>query len=370
MKIAVVTACTSTLPNYRLDMVKEFKFRGHEVIVFGDEPEGQWATYFAKLGIGYREYFVSRNGLNPLHDMRTKNELKQLFFDEKIDCVWTYQVKPNIYGCLAAAEAGIKNVYAMMGGTGSVFHSSDLKSRFAKAIVTAEYRMAYRQVTKVFFQNTEDRDLFESLGIVSRDKVVLTRGSGVNLSHFRYAPLPQSDSFLFVGRLVRGKGVFEYLEAARIVKKAHPQAQFHLVGPFDANPTSLQPEQLDSYIEDGTVEFHGEQRDVRPFLEKCSCFVLPSYYGEGTPKSCLEAMATGRPLIVADAVGSREVLAHGDNGILVKPKSVDSLAHAMMRMIEDRQTSERMSKESRRIAETVFDVRAVNSVICNTMGIG
>lgn len=194
----------------------------------------------------------------------------------------------------------------------------------------------------------------------------------MNLERFPQCPLPEDPSFLFVGRMVRGKGVFDYLEAARIVKAGHPEASFHLVGPFDSNPTSLSPEELRPYVEEGTVEYHGEQppEAVQGFQRSCSVFVLPSYYGEGTPKSALEAMATGRPLIVADAVGCREVVRDGVNGFLVPPRDPRAIAGAMEALLSDEKLMRRMAERSRHMAKETFDVNKVNGVICETMGLG
>lgn len=369
MKIAIITAATISIPRFRIDMIDEFVKRGAQVVVFGDEPAEEWDPYFAEHGVFYRAYRVSRNGTNPASDMRTMRELGSLFKEERPDKVFTYQAKPNIYGALAAHRAGIEEVYAMMGGLGSVFRSKDAKSRIVGTVVGAEYRVALKRARKVFFQNEEDVDLFASRGIVDRGKVVMVRGSGVNLNRYPRRPLPQKPSFLFVGRLVRGKGVLDYLDAARIVKRARPDAEFHLVGPFDTNPTAVNKDELRPYVEDGTVVYHGEQKDVRPFLEACSCFVLPSYYGEGTPKSALEAMATGRPLIVADAVGCREVVRDGSNGFLVPPRDPAALAEAMVTVVADGGRLEAMAEVSRAMAEEVFDVRKVNGTICETMGL-
>lgn len=369
MRIAVVTAATNTIPRFRIDMIDEFIRRGAEVAVFGDEPESSWDAFFADHGISYFSYRVSRNGTNPVSDLSTLNELRLLFKRVKSDKVFTYQAKPNIYGAIAAHQAGVNDIYIMIGGLGSVFRAKDLKSRAIGAVVGMEYRTALRYASKVFFQNKEDLELFSSRGIVSSDKAVMTRGSGVNLTQFPACELPDIDSFLFVGRLVRGKGVFDYLDAARIVKTRYRDAQFHLVGPYDTNPTALKPEDLQPYIEDGTVEYHGEQSNVQPFLRASSCFVLPSYYGEGTPKSALEAMATGRPLIVADAVGCREVVRNGENGFLVPPKDSASIADAMKKLIEDKSLQRHMAAKSRLLAEDLFDVQKVNETICETMGI-
>lgn len=367
MRVAVVTAATNTIPRFRIDMIDEFIHRGAEVIVFGDEPESSWKAFFASRSVSYFSYHVSRNGINPISDLGTLNELRSLFKKTKPDKVFTYQAKPNIYGTIAAHQAGINDVYVMMGGLGSVFRAMDLKSRAIGAVVGLEYRAALRYASKVFFQNKEDVELFSSRGIVASDKVAMTRGSGVNLSQFPACELPDIDSFLFVGRLVRGKGVFDFLDAARIVKSRYREAQFHLVGPYDTNPTALKPEDLQPYIEDGTVEYHGEQKNVQPFLKASSCFVLPSYYGEGTPKSALEAMATGRPLIVADAVGCREVVRNGENGFLVPPMNPAAIADAMEKLILDGRLKTRMAKNSRVIAEELFDVKKVNQTICMAM---
>lgn len=369
MKVCVITAATNTIPRFRIDMIDEFVRRGCEVVVFGNEPHERWDNFFGKHGVSYRTYSVSRNGMNPVSDLATKAELKRLLVDEKPDKVWTYQAKPNIYGCMAAHELGIQDIYVMMGGLGSVFRATDAKSRLVRAIVSAEYRRVMQYAKAVFFQNMEDVQVFEGLRILGRDKVVLTRGSGVNVSAYPQTDFPRQMRFLFVGRLVRGKGVLDYLDAARIVKKAHSEVGFDLVGPFDSNPTAVKPEDIQPYIDEGTVNFHGEQKNVQPFQEVSSAFVLPSYYGEGTPKSALEAMATGRPLIVADAVGCREVVREGVNGFLVSPQDPEAIAAAMTRLVEEPGLKERMGAESRKMAEGIFDVRKVNDVICKTMGL-
>lgn len=369
MKIAVVTAATNTIPRFRIDMIDEFIRRGADVVVFGDEPESSWDTFFADHRVSYFSYRVSRNGTNPISDFGTLKELRSLFRKVKPDKVFTYQAKPNIYGSIAAHQTGINDVYVMMGGLGSVFRATDLKSRAIGAVVGMEYRAALKHAKAVFFQNKEDVDLFLSRGFVVREKVVMTRGSGVNLNQYPSHPLPEKNSFLFVGRLVKGKGVFDYLEAARMVKKAHPYVEFHLVGPYDTNPTALTPEELKPYVDDGTAVYHGEQQNVQPFLEASSCFVLPSYYGEGTPKSALEAMATGRPLIVADAVGCREVVINGENGFLVPPKNPSAIADAMTKLIDDESLRHHMAVKSRLFAEDLFDVQKVNKTICEAMEI-
>lgn len=369
MKIAVITASTSSIPRFRIDMIREFIQRECQVVVFGDEPFEKWDEYFSKHGISYRQYSVARNGVNPVKDLETIKQLRLLLETEHPDKIFTYQAKPNVYGVLAAHQIGIKEKYVMMGGLGSVFRSRGPKSFLIRQIVGAEYKFSLNFAKKIFFQNKEDMKLCISKGMIRNNQVVMTRGSGVNLDQYPLCPLPKKDSFLFVGRLVRGKGIIDYLEAAKIIKRKYPDIEFHVVGAFDSNPTGIKREELDSYINNAIVIYHGEQENVQPYLKDCSCFVLPSYYGEGTPKSALEAMATGRPLIVADAVGCREVVKNGVNGFLVKPKSPEEIVLAMERLIEDKDLKQRMSDASRAIAETLFDVRKVNKTICDAMEI-
>lgn len=370
-KIAVITAATNSIERFRIDMIDEFVRRGCDVLVLGDEPEAAWKSYFDEHGVRYRSYPVSRNGMNPVRDLGTLQALTAILREEHPDKVFTYQAKPNIYGGIAAHRTGAE-LYVMMGGLGSVFRPSTAKDRIIRNVVSAEYRTSLKNARAVFFQNNEDAETFKRLGIARQDQVVMVHGSGVNLDKFPSEPIPDKTSFLFVvGRLVRGKGVLDYLDAARIVKNEHPEAEFVLVGPYDTNPTALGPADIEPYVEDGTIRYEGERRpdEIHEYMNACSCFVLPSYYGEGTPKSALEAMATGRSIIVADAVGCREVVCDGKNGFLVPPKAPSSIAQAMMRLVEDTELVERMGKASRRMAEEVFDVRCVNETICEAMGL-
>lgn len=367
MKVMFITAATFTIPWFREDMLKEFSRRADEVVVLGNEPLEKWDSYFTDLGVRYIPYHVSRNGLSPVEDLKTYRELCRLIKREKPDKVLTNFVKANVYGCIAAHKAGIEDIFVMMGGLGSVFHGDDTKSRLARKFVVAEYKASLKYAKKIFFQNDEDSNLLVSLGLVRREQVVRINGSGVNTEHFAQKPLPEKPSFVFIGRLVRGKGVMEYLEAARMVKRDYPEAEFNLVGPYDTNPSALQPSDIQPYIDDGTVVYHGEQKDVRPYLEAASVFVLPSYYGEGTPKSALEAMSMGRPLIVADAVGCREVVKDGVNGLLVQPKSSEALAFAINKLASNSNKRFDMGMRSREIILDAYDVRLVDDVICTAM---
>jgi glycosyltransferase involved in cell wall biosynthesis len=168
-------------------------------------------------------------------------------------------------------------------------------------------------------------------------------------------------TFLMIARLLRDKGVYEYVEAARQVKRAQPEARFVLVGPFDPNPAAVKPAEVEAWVREGVIEYGGAVDDVRPHIAACHVFVLPSYYGEGVPRSTLEAMAMGRPVITTDSPGCRETVVHGSNGVLVRARASDDLARAMGGAIQERQHLERYGEASHQRAVRLFSARNVAS---------
>ncbi len=228
--------------------------------------------------------------------------------------------------------------------------------------------MALRLSKKTFFQNKDDAKEFLKLGLVRKGNVKIVNGSGVNMEIFAPMPMPKEQIFLLIGRVLRDKGILEYIQAARKVKSVYPRARFQIIGQFDINPSSIKIQDLQPYIQDGSIEYLGAINDVRPFLAKSFVYVLPSYR-EGTPRSVLEAMATGRPIITTDAPGCRETVIHGVNGFLVPIKDVNTLAEKMLWMIENSEEAEKMGKESLRICKEKYDVKKVNESIIKTMNL-
>ena len=368
MKIAVLSSHTPSLFWFRMDMMLSFKDLGHEVVAIGNEPAEKWADKFDEQGIKYIAAEISRNGTNPLKDLKTLKSLKAILKQERPDKVFTYQAKTVIYGGIAANKIGITEVYPLIAGIGSVFLSNDIKSKIIRFILKTEYRYAMRKSPKIFFQNNDDVKVFTDNNIIKKDKTVILNGSGVNLEKFTQKPLPNGTSFLCISRLIKDKGVYEYLKAARIVKGKHPNARFLLVGPYDSNPSALKPEELQPYLDDGIIEYFGEASDVRPYLAMCNVFVLPSYR-EGTPKTVLEAMATGRAIITTDATGCRETVTNGENGYLVPIKDVDALSAAMIDLIENSDKISQMADKGLELVKQKFDVKIVNNTINTTMNL-
>lgn len=368
MKVVVLSSFTTSLFWFRIDMMKSFFEEGYEVVAVGEAPEEQWAAQFQELGLRYRSIPVQRNGLNPLHDMKTLGALRRLLKEEKPDKIFAYQAKTVIYGGIAARMCGIKEVYPLIAGVGSVFLGDGLKRKIVRTILVNEYRIGMKKAPKVFFQNSDDLKVFTDNRIVPGEKVVMLNGSGVNIDKFTPAELPEKVSFLCISRLIRDKGVCEYLDAAREIHKRHPEVRCVLVGPYDTNISAIKPEDVQPYIDDGSIEYVGEQKDVYPYLRDCTAYVLPSYH-EGTPKTVLEAMACGRPTITTDAPGCRETVTDGVNGYLVPVKDVGAIVDAMEKIIADPEKTAQMAVAARNLAEDKYDVNKVNQKIKQTMKI-
>lgn len=367
MRIAIVAAYTKSHIMLRMELIEELSHAGHEVIACGGEPEDEWASEFAVHGAKYRQFSVSRTGTNPFQDLGTIRSLTRLFCEERPDIVLNYHPKGNIYGTIAASRAGVPHIYCLVAGLGSVIRGNQ-SSRLVRSILLAEYRFALKKAERVIFQNPDDSGLFMDAGIVTAEQVKYVNGSGVNLEKFPCSAPSNYKSFLFAGRLLKDKGIREYLAAAQKVKSDHPDARFMIIGDVDDNPTSLRIEDIRPLIDNGTVEFFGMQKEVLPFYKAAAVFVLPSYH-EGTPRSALEALAVGRPVILTDAPGCREVVSHGENGLMVPVRDVDALCHAMEYFLDNPSEVELMGRRSRKIAEDKYDLRLVNETICNIMGV-
>lgn len=367
MRVMVLSSYAPTLFYFRKDMMKAIIANGHEVIAVAPESEKDWEPKFKKHKIKYASIKgVERTGINPIKDLKGFFSILKVILKEKPNVIFAYQAKTIIYGCIAAKIAGVKKIYALMGGLGSVIRSKN--KSLIKNILKFQYKLAFKCCKTVFMQNKDDLNMLLNSNLIKKEQVVIINGSGVNIDKFSFSEIPDHHVFLFVGRIIRDKGVLEYIHAAKIVKEKYPDAKFQIVGYFDTNPTAIKKSELESYINSGIIEYLGTTDDVRPFLENCSVFVLPSYH-EGTPKSVLEAMAVGRPIITTDAPGCRETVVDGLNGFLVPVKNVEILAEKMIWLIENKNEAEKMGRESRILCEKKFDVNKVNKVILEVMGL-
>ncbi|MBT2667492.1 glycosyltransferase family 4 protein [Bacillus sp. ISL-4] len=368
MKVMVLSSYAPTLFFFREDMMAAMIMNGHEVIAAAPESEKEWENKFKKRNIKYVSIKgIERTGSNPVKDIIGFISILKTIFKEKPDKVIAYQAKTIAYGCIAANILRVKGIYAIMGGLGSIIRNNSRKS-LARDILKTEYKVAFSFCDNVFFQNKDDCNEAINNNLIKNEKIVMINGSGVNLKKFTEKQITKDPIFLFVGRLLKDKGINEYIQAAEIVKEKYPNARIQILGSFDTNPTAIKEDDIYKYVKKGIIEYLGSTDDVRPFLETCRFFVLPSYH-EGTSKSMLEAMATGRPILTTDAPGCRETVIDGINGLLVPVANVDKLAEKMIWLIENTEEAERMGQEGLRICKEKYDVQKVNEIILKTMNL-
>lgn len=313
---------------------------------------------------------LSRTGMNPVADLSAAFGMYALIRKIKPACMLAYTIKPVVYGLMAGRLAGVAHRFALITGLGYAFQGEEQGERSkVRWLVQKLYCASLSGAHKVFFQNPDDELLFRSLAILPKSvPSCVVNGSGIPVDQFVVAGLPTAPQFLLIARLLGDKGIREYAEAASQLKQRHPHAVFRLVGWIDENPDAIRQLELESWITSGVIDFLGKLEDVRPAIEDCSVYVLPSYR-EGTPRTVLEAMAMGRPIITTDAAGCRETVVNGDNGFLVPVKSVDALVEAMERFILDPDLAVRMGRRSREIAVEKYDVHKVNATMLSEMGI-
>ncbi|RLA92844.1 MAG: glycosyltransferase family 1 protein, partial [Deltaproteobacteria bacterium] len=314
-KVMVIGSYIHSLINFRGPLLKTLAKKGHEVIACAPGKEKVTISQLRRIGVTYHPIYLNRTGLNPIKDFFSFINLIQTLRTFCPEIVFSYTIKPVIYGSLAARFMGVAKIFSLITGLGYAFTKKSLKNNLVNLLVCKLYRIALSFNEKVFFQNPDDRALFLQLKLVQKkDQTVLINGSGVDLEYFQPAPLNHRyPVFLLIARLIRDKGILEYVEAARIIKKRYPQTTFRLLGFFDPHPDSISPSQVKNWQDEGIIEYLGEAEDVRPYIAQSNVYVLPSFR-EGTPRTVLEAMAMGRPVITTNVPGCRETVIEGKNG--------------------------------------------------------
>jgi glycosyltransferase involved in cell wall biosynthesis len=322
------------------------------------------------MGVSVHNIHLQRTGMNPFIDVLSLVCMFVLMKKHRYTFVLSYTVKPVIYGLIAGWIARIPHRFALITGLGYAFTGGKVGKRgFLQKMLHKMYSFALARVELTFFQNPDDEKLFCLEKILQHHaKTIVLRGSGVDLEEYHRAPLLEEPHFLFIGRLLGDKGVREYAQAAKHIRTKYPNATFSIVGWIDNNPDAITQLELDEWISGGYIDFLGRVDDVRPAICKSNVYVLPSYR-EGTPRTVLEAMSMGRPIITTDVPGCRETVNDGVNGFLIQAKSVDSLIYAMEQLIINPELIKIMGTRSREIAEQKFDVHKVNEVMLKEMNI-
>jgi glycosyltransferase involved in cell wall biosynthesis len=365
----LIASYAPSLWTFRRHLIAALKKKGYRVIACAP-AHGAALEMLSALEVEFVAVGPARTSLNPLRDAYYLCELIRLCRRVRPAAVISYTAKPVIWGSLAARWAGVRNVVGMVTGLGFAFTESGASRSWAATVVERLYRIALRRCDSVIFQNPDDQKVFIDRHVVSRNgKTFVVNGSGVDLAEFPPTELPATPVFLLVSRILADKGIREYCQAAAIIKRRRPEASFRLVGWFDRdNPRAISPEELAAWCASGIVEYRGAVEDVRPEIAQCRVYVLPSYR-EGTPRTVLEAMAMGRPIITTDAPGCRETVRPGWNGYLVPVRDSSALAAAMESFLLDRNLAEAMGANSRRLAESRYDGWQVAESILSGAGL-
>lgn len=349
-RIAILANHSGGLYDFRKDLISELKKHANVTVAV---PHNDCWEELHKLVDEVIELPVDRRGMNPIHDSKLFRQYRAMLKEVKPDLVLTYTIKPNIYGGLACRMAHVP--YAVnITGLGSAIENGGWLKKFVLAL----YKPALQGARGVFFENAGNRDTLAATGVVPKGRDVVLSGAGVNLEDYPYQPYPQEGAvrFLFVGRVMREKGVDELFAAAKRMKQEYGNGvEFHIVGSFEEEYKPL----MDKLEQAGVVKYHGYQSDMKRFYAMASCVVLPSYH-EGMSNVLLEGAATGRALITSDIPGCREAVEDGASGYLCPTKDADALCDAMRRFAElpeDRQAE--MGRRGRTRMEQKFSKTAV-----------
>lgn len=362
-RIALIAPHCNSLLNFRGDLIQHLLENGYEVYTLAPEYPEEFEKRIWERGAKTLTYRVNRKSLNPFGDLITTWDLFSVLKKNKIELIIPYTIKPVIYGSLAANWAGIP-VVSMITGLGLTFSKSSFKAKILEQFSSPLYKFALRKNKTVVFQNQDDRQLFLDKKILKGiDRTLIVNGSGVNLDRYTYRVNKKEKSnvkFVFMARLLREKGIGYFIEAAVQLKEEFPDAEFHVLGSGSTAASKKFIERLSELTSQNIMQYHGFTSNVSEFLGSCDIFVLPTYYREGIPRSILEALSVGLPIITTKMPGCRETIVDGKNGILIEPKNQDSLTMAMRFFLKNPEKVEGMGIESRILAESKFDVNLIN----------
>lgn len=365
-KIVLMAGAAVTLIWFRKEFIVELTRQGYEVHCFAYGYNDKIRQEVISWGGIPHDHIINPKGMNILKDIKASIHFFKALKNISPDIVFTTFVKPVIFGGVVAKLAKVPRIVGMIEGLGNGFtrykEGATLKSKVLRLVQVLLYKLALPRLDKLILLNPDDKkDLIDAYGIKTKEVDILG-GIGVDLEKFAFSLPPQNEiSFIFIARLLKEKGIFEFLAAAEIIKKEYPSAKFRILGGFDLeNPFGLAPDTLEYYIKNNIVEYLGQVDNVAEMLSQSSVFVLPSFYREGVPRSTQEAMAVGRAIITTDVAGCRETVENNRNGFLIPPYSAEAVADKMRYFIEHPEAVITMGQESRKIAEQKFNINEVN----------
>lgn len=376
MKIVIIGTVAGSFLGFRADLIKSLLKQKHIVYAFTSEYSKEQLSLIESLGIIPVTYKLSRGGISPLADIKATYELSKKIKEIAPHLVFCYFSKPVIFGTMGAKLAKVPKVIGMLEGLGYTFTDQpeglSKKTQLIKSVQILLYKVALPQLDKLIFLNPDDpKDLLERYSIKVK-KVEILGGIGLNLNEYPYEPIESIKlpiKFIFIGRLLKEKGIYDFISAAKIVKRSYSDVQFTVLGAIDSsNPGALQQSELNRLISLNIINYPGQVDNVQKWIADSHVFVLPSYR-EGVPRSTQEAMAIGRAVITTDVPGCRETVIDGVNGFLVEKWNPQALAEKMIYFIEHPEDIKKMGYESYKIAQDKFDAHKVNKRLINMLGL-
>lgn len=368
--IMIISNISTSLVNFRGELIKKWIDLGYEVYTLAPGYKDGHQEILETWGAKTVEYNLNRSGLNPFKDINSIIDLKNKLKAIDPDYIFAYTIKPVIFSSLISKKLDLKGMYSLMPGLGYAFNNGGIKNTIVNKVAVFLYKISLKNNNKLFFQNPDDLNLFIDLNLIGRGKTVLVNGSGVDIDEF-YNTEPQTEkiSFLLMARLLKSKGIIEYIKAAEIIKSNYSEVDFKILGSPGSGPDAVDMNYVNQAVKKGIINYPGRVENVKEYIAQSSVYVLPSYYREGTPRSILEAMSMGKPIITTDNPGCRETVVDGKNGFMIPIKNHKILAEKMKYFIENREAIINMGKESRKIAEEKYDVHKVNQKIIENMNL-
>lgn len=333
----------------------KLKRLGHTPVAIA--PEGRYLDKIREAGIEVAPYAIERKSLNPLKEIKAIQNIYETIKPLKLDILHTFTAKPNIYGTIAGRLAGVPKIINLVEGLGSFYLEEDIKSKLVRSVIEALYKRVFKLSNAVMFVNSDDPDYLAGKGVVDPKKIVRINGVGIDTKEWRRTEAAREPlTVIMIARLIRHKGVLEYLKACQSLKTKYPAVRFVYVGGEDmGNPSGLKKEIFEKF--EG-VEYLGERSDIKELLESSHIFVLPSYR-EGLPRTVLEAMSMEVAVVGADACGTRDVVRDGKTGLLAPAKDARSLEGAIEKLIADDGLRKKLAKAAREVCEREYDVKPI-----------
>ncbi len=356
-KIMLICAASNMVLSFRTDLIKKLILEGYSVAVVAFDNDCQ--EQIEALGATFYCANDNNRSISPLKILSLKKRYVKIIKHFNPEIVFTFMLKPNIFGSLASKNAGVKKVFSMVEGAGDVFIKTGFKWKIIRKVVCKLYKKAFKVSNKVFFLNNDDKTEFINRKILPSEKCEIVHGIGVNLDKFAFKPVANTNTFLMVARMLKTKGVIDYCKCARLVKQKYPNVVFNYLG----LEGDIKVSDIEEYIDDGSINYLGFASDVRPYLEQTTIMLLPSSYREGFPMSIMEAQSVGRAIITYDNVGCRETVENGYNGFLVEKGDYAMLAEKVIWCLENQNETITMCQNARTFAEQNFDQNKINKQI-------